>query len=76
MDSYDRRTARALSNALTPEEPRSFEAGMAIDMEMAKVYADAWSDLLIGKLAPKFLPPAQLGQALRDEWLNLMGSEK
>ena len=40
---------------------------------MAKAFADSWSSSLIGKLAPKFIPPAKLGEALRDQWFELVG---
>lgn len=46
----------------------------ALDMDMAKAYADAWSSALVGKLAPKFIPPVKLGELLRAQWFDLVGA--
>jgi hypothetical protein len=44
-----------------------------VDMDLAKTYADAWSNDLIGRLAPRFIPPAKLGEVLRGQWFDLVG---
>ena len=41
-------------------------------MDLAKVYADAWSDALIGKLGPKVISPAKIGKLLRDQWFEVV----
>jgi hypothetical protein len=61
MYSYDRRMAAA--GVVTA----------AMDLDLAKAYADAWSDGLIGKYAPKYIKPAKLGEMLRDHWMNEVG---
>jgi len=52
---------------------RTKEAG-SLDMDLAKTYADAWSPTLIGKLAPKFVSPAKLGDVLQPIWFDQVGS--
>lgn len=57
-----------------PEEPTTKQAA-ALDMDLAKTYADAWSSMLIGKLASQFLKPKDLGDAIRDKWFDVVGAE-
>jgi hypothetical protein len=59
---------------LSQPEPATKEAA-ALDMDLARTFVDAWSNLLIGKMAPKFLAPQALGDALRDQWFDAVAAE-
>lgn len=56
MYSYDRRTASGVTAAL--------------DMGLARAFADAWSSALIAEHGPKHIEPAKLGELLRSHWVN------
>lgn len=64
-----------VNHRLTRKDHPVEKEAAALDMDLAKTYADAWSDTLIGKLAPKFLTPKALGTVLRDKWIDVMGYE-
>jgi hypothetical protein len=69
VSDYDRR-----NRVSDPHDTSPHKEAAALDMDLAKTYADAWSDELVGKFAPKFIPPEKLGVALRDQWFDLVGA--
>lgn len=54
--SYDRRASERVASA--------------VDTDLAKAYADAWSPGLIAKYGPKYIKPATLGELIREHWMD------